>query len=209
MAYSKNTYTTIHINKAPHSQWYVQFPIEALNKAARDLKPNEFKLYLMLSENKDGYLAKVGPAVFAEKMGATGSDSFKTALQGLVSKGYCVRQGFAFCNSNICDFPYEFYQFPRTEETHIHTEEDKYILWIHSLLDSLEYFFDYNTIENERLSYNQQGISNRDIFNALYYWYIELEKDPAPSKGHLGIVSFVVSDANDFFKLKHAFPTWQ
>lgn len=91
MAYSKNTYTTIHINKAPHTQWYVQFPIEALNQAARDLKPNEFKLYLMLSENKDGYLAKVGPASFDEKMGATGSDSFKNALYGLVSKGYCVR----------------------------------------------------------------------------------------------------------------------
>ena len=89
MAYSKNTYTTIHINKAPHTQWYVQFPIEALNQAARDLKPNEFKLYLMLSENKDGYLAKVGPASFAEKMGATGSDSFKNALYGLIKRILC------------------------------------------------------------------------------------------------------------------------
>ena len=69
----------------------MQFPIEALNQAARDLTPNEFKLYIMLSENKDGYLAKVGPASFAAKMGATGSDSFKKALDGLVSKGYCVR----------------------------------------------------------------------------------------------------------------------
>ena len=57
MASNKSTYTTIHINKAPHSQWYVQFPIEAINQAARDLTQNEFKLYVMLSENKDGYVA--------------------------------------------------------------------------------------------------------------------------------------------------------
>lgn len=205
----QNTYTTIHINKAPHEQWYVQFPIEALNQAARDLKPNEFKLYLMLSENADGYYLHAGPAMFREKMGASGTDSFKKALNGLVSKGYCVRQGFAFYNESICSFPYEFYQFPRKEESHeVRTEEYKYIIWIHSLLDSLEYFFDYDTIENERLSYNQQGISNKDIFYALYYWYIELQRDPAPSKGHLGIVSSVVSDAKDFFRLKRAFPTW-
>ena len=206
MNYNKNTYTTFNKNKRPQSQWSVQFPIEALNQAARELTPNEFKLYIMLSENADNYYFRTGPAMFRQRMGASGSDSFKKALNGLTQKGYCERQGFAFCNESICSFPYEFYQFPRKEDSH--KENDKYILWIHQLLDSLDYYFNYDVIENERISYNQQGISNQDIFFALYYWYIELERDPAQSKGHLGIVQAVVSDAKDYFRLKHAYPEW-
>lgn len=202
---NQNTYTSIRVHKAPHKNWYVQFPTEALNQAARELTPNELKLYLMLSENADNYIVKAGPAMFRERMGASGSDSFKKALQGLFSKGYCVKAGFDTAFGNICDQAWEFYQVPRKDLTH--RENDKYIRWIHRILDSLNYEFDYDTIETQRLSYNQQGLSDAEIFYALYYFYIELKRDPAQSNGTIGIVQYVYEDAYDYFKLKHEFPT--
>lgn len=64
--------------------------------------------------------------------------------------------------------------------------------------------YDYVTIERQRANYIVNGYTNEDIYNSLYYHYKVKNGSIEESHGRIGIVPYVVREANSYFnKLKN------
>ena len=75
--------------------------------------------------------------------------------------------------------------------------------WIDKLYAVLKVAFgnyDFQKIERQRISYIKQGLTNKDIYNALNYWYIVKNKSIEKANGGIGIVPYIYEDANEYFK---------
>ena len=75
--------------------------------------------------------------------------------------------------------------------------------WIDKLYAVLKVAFgnyDFQEIERQRISYIKQGLTNKDIYNALNYWYIVKNKSIEKANGGIGIVPYIYEDANEYFK---------
>ena len=64
------------------------------------------------------------------------------------------------------------------------------------------YLHDYNyaVIERQRKSYNTKGISNKEIYLALLYYYEVLKKSPEAA---IGIVPYIIDDARAYYEQKN------
>ena len=75
--------------------------------------------------------------------------------------------------------------------------------WIDKLYSVLKVAFSKKKkkkIERQRISYIKQGLTNKDIYNALNYWYIVKNKSIEKANGGIGIVPYIYEDANEYFK---------
>ena len=58
-------------------------------------------------------------------------------------------------------------------------------------------------VEKQIKSYVENGISEREIYNTLIYWYDVKQNSPADAKGGIGIVPYVHVDASKYMKTKY------
>ena len=67
------------------------------------------------------------------------------------------------------------------------------------------YLHDYNyaVIERQRKSYNTKGISNKEIYLTLLYYYEVLKKSPEAAQGRIGIVPYIIDDARAYYEQKN------
>lgn len=94
---------TIIINKHKVDKDFLQIGREDLYTASKELSGAEFKLYIYLAANANGYRLVLSQAAFIEAMGVSRS-SYYDALTALEKKGYLVHE-----SSNT----YHFYEKPR------------------------------------------------------------------------------------------------
>lgn len=59
--------------------------------------------------------------------------------------------------------------------------------------------YQYFAIESYRAKLLRDGISNQEIYQALYYFYIVQKHSIEKAHGNIGIVPYVVDDANAYF----------
>lgn len=59
--------------------------------------------------------------------------------------------------------------------------------------------YDFKKMERQRAKFNKEGLSNKEIYMSLYYFYIVQNHSTARSNGGIGIVPYVVDDAIDYF----------
>lgn len=59
--------------------------------------------------------------------------------------------------------------------------------------------YQYFAIESYRAKFLRDGISNKEIYQALYYFYIVQKHSIEKAHGNIGIVPYVVDDANAYF----------
>ena len=102
-----NQYKVIVRNRVPRDErhLYTKQNLEALSAACRNLNESEFKLWIYLNKNADGYSFDLSPADFSNWSGVSES-SYKRAKKGLVDKGYLVETGKSH---------YAFYEMPKRE----------------------------------------------------------------------------------------------
>lgn len=84
-----------------------------------------------------------------------------------------------------------------------HSPDDDFKEQIFSLVKTL--FgpnYDYVTIERQRAQYVKDGLSNEEIFNALYYHYVIKEASIAGAKGRIGIVPYIMEEAKEYYAKK-------
>ena len=60
--------------------------------------------------------------------------------------------------------------------------------------------YDYKKIEAQRARMINDGITNQDIYNSLYYFYIVQKHSIARANGGINIVPYIVEDARDYFE---------
>lgn len=82
---------TIHKATSDKNHLYGIFNQDALFSACRNLTGNELKLYLYLCCNQPEYRLALSPKAISEQIGAH-EDSIRTAVQGLIKKGYLACQ---------------------------------------------------------------------------------------------------------------------
>ena len=78
--------------------------------------------------------------------------------------------------------------------------DDQWIDKLYSVLKVAFGNYDFEKIERQRISYIKQGLTNKDIYNALNYWYIVKNKSIEKANGGIGIVPYIYEDANEYFK---------
>ena len=78
--------------------------------------------------------------------------------------------------------------------------DDQWIDKLYSVLKVAFGNYDFQKIERQRISYIKQGLTNKDIYNALNYWYIVKNKSIEKANGGIGIVPYIYEDANEYFK---------
>ena len=82
-----------------------------------------------------------------------------------------------------------------------HSPDDDYISKIYQLIKTV--FgpgYDYKKIEAQRARMINDGITNQDIYNSLYYFYIVQKHSIARANGGINIVPYIVEDARDYFE---------
>lgn len=82
-----------------------------------------------------------------------------------------------------------------------HDPDDDYIGKIYEIVK--EVFgsaYNYWAIEGMRAKMLRDGITNKEIYQSLYYWYKVKGSSTAKANGNIGIVPYIVDDANDYFK---------
>lgn len=60
--------------------------------------------------------------------------------------------------------------------------------------------YQYFAIEAYRAKFLRDGITNQEIYQALYYFYIVQKHSTEKAHGNIGIVPYVVDDANSYFE---------
>ena len=85
-----------------------------------------------------------------------------------------------------------------------HVENEKYIELIHQKMKSVcGNTYLKTKISKQIKSFVENGISEREIYNTLIYWYDVKKSDPAEAKGGIGIVPYVHVDASKYMKTKY------
>lgn len=55
-------------------------------------------------------------------------------------------------------------------------------------------------IEKQISNYVTQGISEKDIYNALYYWYTIKENDVSKANNRIGIVPYILEQSKEYIE---------
>lgn len=83
-------------------------------------------------------------------------------------------------------------------------EKEKYIELIHQKMkDVCGNTYLKAKINKQIKSFVENGISEREIYNTLIYWYDVKKNSPAEAKGGIGIVPYVHVDASKYMKTKY------
>lgn len=77
-------------NSAEVRKEYFKIGHDQLNKAAHDLKPNAFKLYIYLADNKDNYKLELSSKHFLQWSGMSDS-TYDKAFKELKDKEYLIQ----------------------------------------------------------------------------------------------------------------------
>ena len=100
---------TTHKTKSDAEHLYSIDNIEAINKAARELKPTTFKLYVIMNLNQNEYTYALSPKVLNESIGISGGQ-YHRAVQELMERGYLIKDDK---RKNL----YHFYELPAENDT--------------------------------------------------------------------------------------------
>lgn len=81
----------VNIMKAPTSKknTFMVLNLEALSKASSLLSNSEFKLYVYLASNQDGYAMALSKRAFCDWANCQ-ENTYRSAVNGLIEKGYLV-----------------------------------------------------------------------------------------------------------------------
>lgn len=83
-------------------------------------------------------------------------------------------------------------------------DSEKYIQLIHQKMKGVcGNTYIKTKVEKQIKSYVENGISEREIYNTLIYWYDVKQNSPADAKGGIGIVPYVHVDASKYMKTKY------
>lgn len=83
-------------------------------------------------------------------------------------------------------------------------DSEKYIQLIHQKMKNVcGNTYIKTKVEKQIKSYVENGISEREIYNTLIYWYDVKQNSPADAKGGIGIVPYVHVDASKYMKTKY------
>ena len=83
-------------------------------------------------------------------------------------------------------------------------DSEKYIQLIHQKMkDVCGKSYIKTKVDKQIKSYVANGISEREIYNTLIYWYDVKKSDPAEARGGIGIVPYIHEDASDYMKTKY------
>ena len=85
---------------------YATINLAAMDKAAQDLKPNSFKLWIYFSKNQDGYEFALSSKAVERDFGIK-KDAYDGAIKELLDKGYLAKQ------PDTDKEDYYFYEIPR------------------------------------------------------------------------------------------------
>lgn len=85
---------------------YATINLAAMDKAAQNLKPNSFKLWIYFSKNQDGYEFALSSKAVERDFGIK-KDAYDGAIKELLDKGYLAKQ------SDTDKEDYYFYEIPR------------------------------------------------------------------------------------------------
>ena len=89
LVYPNQKIVKVHKAPADRNHLYGVLNKEAAMNALRNLTPNEMKVFFCLALNQPEYEMALSTAYVAEKTGAN-LDSIRTAVRGLIKKGYLV-----------------------------------------------------------------------------------------------------------------------
>lgn len=78
--------------------------------------------------------------------------------------------------------------------------DDRYIDKLYGVLKVAFGDYNFQKIERQRVSFLKQGITNKDMYEALYYWYIVKNKSTEKANGGIGIIPYIVEDSIEYFK---------
>lgn len=122
MSYIAPNQKTITTNKSStviNGHYFTYMDKECMFEAMRNLKPNEFKMYIYLSMNKDQYTQALSTSYASEMVGAN-KRNIQDAINGLIEKGYLVQIG----TSNEYNF-YENLDEKHLKNINLHEKLDK------------------------------------------------------------------------------------
>lgn len=97
--------------KCDKTNLYATINLAALDKAAQDLKPNSFKLWIYFSKNQNNYEFALSSKAIERDFGIK-KDAYDGAIKELMDKGYLVKR------PNTDEENYYFYELPLVVKTH-------------------------------------------------------------------------------------------
>lgn len=105
--YANQKHITINKAKCDKDNIYGQINRKAMADAAKDLKPNAFKLWCYLSINQDKYEFDLSQIAIENEFGIK-KDAYDAAIKELIGKNYLV-----LISKKTY---YNFYEIPRVKE---------------------------------------------------------------------------------------------
>lgn len=93
-------------DKCNKENLYATINLAAMGKAAQELKPNSFKLWIYFSKNQDGYEFALSSKAVERDFGIK-KDAYDGAIKELLDKGYLAKQ------PDTDEEDYYFYETPR------------------------------------------------------------------------------------------------
>ncbi|MBP1536958.1 MAG: hypothetical protein ILA17_03695 [Ruminococcus sp.] len=100
---------TTHKTRSDAEHLYSIDNIEAVKKAARELKSTAFKLYVIMNLNQNEYTYALSPKALHESIGISGGQ-YHRAVQELMERGYLIEDDK---RKNL----YHFYELPAENDT--------------------------------------------------------------------------------------------
>lgn len=83
-------------------------------------------------------------------------------------------------------------------------EKEKYVELIHQKIKSVcGNTYLKTKVSKQIKTFTENGISEREIYNTLIYWYDVKKNSPEEAKGGIGIVPYVHVDASKYMKTKY------
>lgn len=83
-------------------------------------------------------------------------------------------------------------------------EKEKYVELIHQKMKSVcGNTYLKTKVSKQIKTFTENGISEREIYNTLIYWYDVKKNSPEEAKGGIGIVPYVHVDASKYMKTKY------
>ena len=98
--YPNQKVVTTHKAESNKENIYGILNIEALHQASKVMNDKEFRLYVYMSCQQDGYTYGLSPKAIKERIGLS-EDRCRAAVNGLIDKGYLKKQTDG---SNLYDF---------------------------------------------------------------------------------------------------------
>jgi len=146
----------LHINKTKVTRGFLQVQLDEVYQASKNLGEAEFKIYIYLCGNKDGYDMALSQVAVQEAVGVK-KTAYYSAIKGLEEKGYIVNN-----QGNI----YNFYTSPIFLGTEFakRTIPQNELGFPQNELDSSE--SEQNSSQNDREIYKHIETDKEHIFSA-------------------------------------------